>query len=257
MSDIKRLLDIMRALRDPETGCPWDKEQTFTTIAPYTIEEAYEVADAIEQQDYDELKKELGDLLLQVVYHSQIAEEQGLFGFADVVDSISEKMIHRHPHVFADEQGKDVNAVKQTWETLKAEERQEKNQSGTLDGISSNLPALMRAYKIQKRAANVGFDWPALEPVIEKVNEELLEVQQAIKSNNDESIAEEIGDLLFSCVNLARHLKRKPEDALRAANTKFITRFNKVEALVNADNKVIENCSLDELDAYWNKVKLQ
>ena len=257
MSEIERLLDIMRALRDPETGCPWDKKQTFASIAPYTIEEAYEVADAIEQQDYTELRKELGDLLLQVVYHSQIATEQELFNFNDVVTSISDKMVHRHPHVFGDEQGKAVEEVKQTWENLKAQERADKNQHGVLADIPKNLPALTRAYKIQKRAANVGFDWSDIQGVLDKLKEELVEVEQAMQQNNAAAIEEEIGDLLFSCVNLARHQKINPEDALRAANLKFMQRFEQIEQLVQADNKTMQDCSLEELDQYWQQVKQQ
>lgn len=243
-SRIEPLLSIMRQLRDPKTGCEWDKDQTFETIAPYTIEESYEVADAIQRQDIDALKDELGDLLLQVVFHSQIADDLGHFSFSDVVNSICDKMIRRHPHIFGEE--KDSPG----WEQIKANERAETGKSSALDGVALALPALLRAQKIQKRAARVGFDWPDKAPVKEKLLEELEEVERAETS---EHIHEEIGDLLFSAVNLSRHYGVDAEQALVDATRKFSNRFNEVERNVTRD---MQEMTLNELEEEWQKAKV-
>ena len=239
----ERLLKIMRQLRDPETGCEWDRVQTFESIAPYTIEEAYEVADAIERGDMDGLKDELGDLLLQVVFHSQIASDEGHFSFEDVVEAICDKMERRHPHIFGD--------AKESpgWEELKASERSNAGTTSVLDGVALALPALLRAQKIQKRAARVGFDWPNLEPVIAKIHEELKEVDQA---QSEDEIHEEIGDLLFATVNLARHMGVDAEHALRDATTKFTNRFHKVERKAGDQ---IKELPLEQLEEYWQEAK--
>ena len=254
---MERLLQVMRRLRDPETGCPWDIEQTFATIAPYTIEEAYEVADAIEREAWDELKGELGDLLLQTVYHTAISEERGLFDFHDVAETIAQKMIDRHPHVFGDE-SRDKSAEQQTrdWEAIKAAERAAKAQQGTLDGVAVGLPALLRAVKLQKRAARVGFDWPSTDEVIDKIVEESRELVEARDTLSHDEITEEFGDLLFVMANLARHLKIEPEAALRATNAKFTRRFEAVEARLAARDKRPEDSTLQEMDALWDDVKL-
>lgn len=240
---IDPLLEIMRLLRDPDTGCEWDKVQTFKTIAPYTIEEAYEVADAIERDDMVSLRDELGDLLLQVVFHSQIAADHGKFDFQDVVTAICDKMTRRHPHIFgeADESP--------GWEQIKAGERERSGQSSALDGVALALPALLRAQKIQKRAARVGFDWPDKAPVKDKLLEELDEVEAA---GSDEQVHEEIGDLLFSAVNLARHYKVDAERALADATAKFTKRFSLVEASLDKD---MQEMSIEELEAEWQKAK--
>lgn len=253
---IERLLEIMRRLRDPENGCPWDIEQTFQTIAPYTIEEAYEVADAIERQDWPELEGELGDLLLQSVYHTAIGEEAGHFSFQSVVTNISDKMVARHPHVFGDE-SRDKSAEQQTrdWESIKAVERKDKAQRGTLDGIAMNLPALLRALKLQKRAARVGFDWPDVSHVIDKITEEAAELVEARDTMGQDEMVDEMGDLLFVIANLARHLDIDPEEALRRTNAKFTRRFGAVEAALAARGKRPEDSTLQEMDALWNEVK--
>lgn len=240
---IDPLLEIMRRLRDPKTGCEWDTVQTFETIAPYTIEEAYEVADAIQRNDMEALKDELGDLLLQVVFQSQIATDEGHFSFDDVVGAVCEKMIRRHPHIFSE--AKDTPG----WEQIKAEERAETGNSSALDGVALALPALLRAQKIQKRAARVGFDWPDKAPVKAKLLEELDEVEQA---EDQDHIHEEIGDLLFSAVNLARHYGVDAEQALSDATRKFSLRFNKIEASASRDMKEM---SIDELEEEWQKAK--
>ncbi len=255
---IERLLEIMRRLRDPETGCPWDIEQTFETIAPYTIEEAYEVADTIERQDWGELEGELGDLLLQSVYHTAIGEEAGHFSFQSVVRNISDKMVARHPHVFGDE-NRDKSAEQQTrdWEAIKAAERAGKTQSGTLDGVAIGLPALLRALKLQKRAARVGFDWPSTDEVIDKIVEESRELVEARDTLTQTEVEEEFGDLLFVMANLGRHLGLDPEAALRAANAKFTRRFEGVEAKLAAMGKTPTDSDLAEMDALWDEVKAE
>ena len=253
---LDRLAAIMARLRDPARGCPWDLEQDFATIAPYTIEEAYEVADAIERAAWGELKDELGDLLLQVVFHARMAEEAGHFALPDVVRAISDKMVARHPHVFGDE-NRDKSAEQQTadWEAIKAAERAGKAQAGTLDGVAVGLPALLRAVKLQKRAARVGFDWPSTDEVLDKIVEEAREVVEARDRLGPEDLAEEVGDLLFVMANLARHLKVDPEAALRAANTKFTRRFRAIEAARAAMDKRPEDSDLAEMDALWDAAK--
>ncbi|WP_370401629.1 nucleoside triphosphate pyrophosphohydrolase [Sulfitobacter sp. JB4-11] len=253
---IERLLEIMRRLRDPQTGCPWDIEQDFDTIAPYTIEEAYEVADAIERRDWAELEGELGDLLLQSVYHTAMGEEAGHFTFQSVVRNIADKMVARHPHVFGDE-SREKSAEQQTadWEAIKAAERADKAQKGTLDGVAVGLPALLRAYKLQKRAARVGFDWPSTDEVLEKITEEAAELVEARDTLSQDEIEEEFGDLLFVMANLGRHLKIDPEAALRAANAKFTRRFAGVEARLAEIGKTPDQSDLAEMDALWDAVK--
>jgi len=308
--DISRLIEIMAALRTPKTGCPWDLEQTFETIAPYTIEEAYEVADAIARKDLVDLKDELGDLLLQVVYHSRIAEEQGSFAFGDVVESSTKKMIRRHPHVFGDGTARDPAAVKSTWEQIKAEERAEKaaersrmatpssspgHSSATLADVPVSHPALTRAIKLQDKAARVGFDWPSLQPVFEKLKEEVAELEEALVASGDsppgsrppdakvasrppsaedtikvalgdspsssrppsaeDAIKEEFGDMLFVMANIARHLKLDPEAALRSANDKFVRRFAHIEKSLAERGKSPSQSTLAEMDALWDEAK--
>ncbi len=253
---VTRLRAIMAALRDPDSGCPWDIEQDFASIAPYTIEEAYEVADAIERQDWPALQGELGDLLLQVVYHAQIAEEAGHFTFHDIARSISDKMLARHPHVFGDE-SRDKSADQQVadWEKLKAVERADRDQGGGLDDVALGLPALMRAVKLQKRAARVGFDWPQTAQVIDKIVEEAQELHEAKDTLTQAEVAEEFGDLLFVMANLARHLEVDPEDALRAANAKFTRRFRAIEAALANEGRTPAQSNLDEMDSLWNAAK--
>ena len=253
---LPRLLAIMARLRDPVTGCPWDIEQDFGTIAPYTIEEAYEVADAIERQDWPELEGELGDLLLQVVYHSQMASEAGLFGFDSVTRRVADKMVARHPHVFGDE-SRDKSAAQQTadWEKIKAAERAASAQTGVLDGVAVGLPALLRAVKLQKRAARVGFDWPDIAQVIDKITEEARELSEARDSLTQAEITEEFGDMLFVMANLARHLDVDPEAALRAANAKFVRRFRYIEQALAARGSSPAQSDLAEMDALWNAAK--
>jgi len=251
-----RLLEIMRRLRDPNSGCPWDIEQNFATIAPYTIEEAYEVADAIERKAWDELKGELGDLLFQSVFHAQIAAEAGLFNFDDVANTMSDKMVARHPHVFGDE-SRDKTAQQQTqdWEQIKAAERAARAQSGVLDGVAIGLPALLRAHKLQKRAARVGFDWPDITQVLDKLVEEAAELAEAKAQLGADEIEEEMGDLLFVMANLARHLGVEPEAALRRANAKFTRRFAHIEAALAQQGKTPQQSNLAEMDALWNSAK--
>ncbi len=253
-----RLLDIMRRLRDPDTGCPWDIEQDFTTIAPYTIEEAYEVADAIERADWADLRDELGDLLLQVVFHAQIADDQRLFAFDDVARAIADKMVARHPHVFGAE-SRDKSAAQQTrdWEAIKATERAQKAQTGVLDGVAVGLPALLRAVKLQKRAARVGFDWPETTQVLDKLAEESAELVQASERLSQDAIEDEMGDLLFVMANLARHLKVDPEAALRRTNAKFTRRFDLIETWLAESGKTPEQSDLAEMDALWTRAKMQ
>lgn len=261
------LLYLMARLRDPEGGCPWDLQQDFASIVPHTLEEAYEVADAIEREDFAHLPSELGDLLFQVVYYSQMASEQQMFDFSTVVHSITEKLVRRHPHVFPDGQlysststaAVATEQVNQQWEQIKQEERAEQAQSekavSVLADIPLNLPALSRALKIQKRASNVGFDWSILPPVLDKVSEELQEVREAITSGEYAAISEELGDLLFATVNVARHLQVNPETALRAANIKFSQRLQYVEQCVQEQGTTIIDCTEAQLDALWNLAK--
>ncbi|AEY00690.1 MazG family protein [Oceanimonas sp. GK1] len=253
------LLAIMAALRDPENGCPWDLQQDFASIVPHTLEEAYEVADTIARQAWDELPGELGDLLFQVVFYARLGEEQSRFTFGDVVQAISAKLVSRHPHVFGNARFDDEAAIKANWEATKAAERKARNESATsaLDDIPLALPALTRAHKIQKRCAAVGFDWRELPPVVDKIREELDEVMAELNQpeRDEDRIADELGDLLFASVNLVRHLKQEPEAVLRRANDKFERRFRAVERLLAADGKDSRACSLEELDGYWNRVK--
>ena len=253
---IPRLLAIMAALRDPKTGCPWDIEQSFASIAPYTIEEAHEVADAIAREAWDELPGELGDLLLQVVFHAQMAAEAGLFEFSDVVARISDKMIDRHPHIFGDE-SRDKSAEQQVrdWEEITARERAAKAETGVLDGVALGLPALTRAVKLQNRAARVGFDWPGPAEVLDKIREEAAELAEAREGADQGHVTEEFGDLLFVMANLARHLKIDPEEALRLANAKFTRRFRRIEAALAAQGRRPEDSDLAEMDALWNQAK--
>ena len=255
-AEIARLIDIMAQLRDPKTGCPWDIEQNFASIAPYTIEEAHEVADAIDRQAWDELPGELGDLLLQVVFHAQMADEGGMFDFADCAAAISDKLVFRHPHVFGDE-SRDKSAAQQVkdWEAIKAVERAGKAERGTLDGVAMGLPALTRAIKLQNRAARVGFDWPDAANVLDKITEETAELVEARDTLGSEALEEEFGDLLFVMANLARHLDIDPELALRRANTKFTRRFQAIEKALAADGRRPEDSDLTEMDRLWDAAK--
>jgi MazG family protein len=262
---IEDLMRVMARLRHPETGCPWDRDQSFATIAPYTIEEAYEVAEAIARADIAGLKEELGDLLLQVVYHARIAEEQASFDFSGVVDGITAKMIRRHPHVFLDAKLRDSFEPSGAWERIKAEEkaaRGKANAGSCLDDVPIALPALSRAVKLQARAAGVGFDWPSLAPVLAKAEEEIAELKAAIaddETGKDEpasaQVAEEFGDLLFVMANLARHLSVDPEAALRGANAKFVRRFGSIEAGLRAQGRSPEEATLEEMDQLWDEAK--
>ncbi len=254
-SPLQRLVEIMARLRDPATGCPWDIDQTFATIAPYTIEEAYEVADAIERQDWSELQAELGDLLLQPVYHAQMASEAGLFDLDDVIAGICDKMIARHPHVFGTE-SRDKTPEQQTadWEATKAAER---GPARVLDGVALGLPALTRAVKLQKRAARVGFDWPSTDEVVAKIAEEAAELIEAHQNLTSAEVAEEFGDLLFVMANLARHLDVDPEAALRAANAKFTRRFGRIEDWLAENGRVPAQSDLAEMDALWDRAKAE
>lgn len=272
---LSRLLSIMQRLRDPQAGCPWDKQQTFASIAPYTLEETYEVIDAIAREDYTELKSELGDLLYQVVFYAQMASEQGLFDFHDICAAISDKLERRHPHVFA-RQAQDnreseavvpadvltteaiaPHTVSERWETIKQQERAAKAQTSVLDDIPKAQPALMRAYKMQKRCATVGFDWDTLGPVVEKVHEEIDEVlaEACQVTKNEVKLAEEIGDLLFATVNLSRHLGHRPELALQQACDKFERRFRQIEQAVAARGALMGETSLEEMEALWQEIK--
>jgi len=266
--DIQNLIAIMAALRTPQTGCPWDLEQSFETIAPYTIEEAYEVIDAIERGDMVDLKDELGDLLLQVVFYARIAEEAQLFAFPDVVEAITKKLIRRHPHVFGDLNAHSPQEVKMLWDDIKAQEKAERRtarkaagyvdseaSTSVLAGVPEALPALTRAEKIQSKASKVGFDWNDPLLVLDKIEEETAEIKDAMASGSKAEITEEVGDLLFAVVNLARHLKVDPEQALRLANSKFTKRFNYIEAELDVKNKPIKNATLDEMEALWHEAK--
>jgi tetrapyrrole methylase family protein/MazG family protein/ATP diphosphatase len=252
---IEDLLEVMRRLRDPETGCPWDREQTFATIAPYTIEEAYEVSDAIERSDMRDLKEELGDLLFQVVFHARMAEEQGLFDFNDVAHGMAEKLVRRHPHVFGDANHRTADEQTVAWEAVKAEERKAKDKSGILDDVPVGLPALTRAAKLTKRAARVGFDWPTLNEVLDKLDEETEELKAEIAAGDLPKAREELGDLLFVMANLARKLDVEPEDALRGTNRKFVRRFSAIEAELKAEGRTPDEATLAEMDAIWNRIK--
>lgn len=252
---INRLLAIMARLRDPATGCPWDLQQSYSSIVPYTLEEAYEVADAIAREDFAELKDELGDLLFQVVFYAQIAKEEGRFQFADCVTAICEKLERRHPHIFGDLTAKDADMVLKNWEALKSAERQQVGQHSVLDNIPQAMPALSRAYKLQKRCANVGFDWPDVAGCWDKVKEEILEVEQTAAASPE--LAEELGDLMFALVNVVRKHKLDPEAVLRAANSKFEQRFRRVEQALTAMGKTPAQSDLAEMDALWQQVKQQ
>jgi len=257
----------MAALRTPVTGCPWDLEQNFATIVPYTIEEAYEVADAITRGDFDDLREELGDLLLQVVYHARMAEEQDAFAFGDVVEAITRKMIRRHPHVFADKDGNIAPAgVKSAWERIKAEEKAERaaqrpaeetTHKSLLSGVKAGQPALTRAMELQRKASTVGFDWNDPRAVLAKIREEADEIEAALDNGNPEELADETGDLLFALVNLARHVGADPESALRGTNAKFERRFAYIERALAAKGRSLEQATLQEMDALWNEAKLE
>lgn len=253
-----KLIDVMSRLRTPVSGCPWDLEQTYSTIAPYTIEEAYEVADAIERRDMADLKEELGDLLFQVVFHSQMAAEDGAFDIADVTNAIADKMVRRHPHVFESPDDRSADDQTHAWERIKADERASKASHGSasaLDGVAISLPALLRAEKLQNRAARVGFDWTEAEPIFDKLTEETQEVRDAIQSGIRDDIEDELGDLLFVAANLSRRLDVDPEQALRRANAKFERRFRTMEAEARADGVIFADLGLDAQEAYWQRVK--
>jgi ATP diphosphatase len=265
--DIRRLIEIMAALRDPVGGCPWDLEQTFASIAPFTIEEAYEVADAIERGATEDLREELGDLLLQVVFHAQMAEEAGLFDFGGVVEAITAKLIRRHPHVFGDARGLTSDEVKALWGRIKADEKRLKRASsanggqpleaklGALGGVPLTLPALSRALKLQEKAGRVGFDWNDVRAVLEKIREEVAEVEAEIAEGSPQALSDEVGDLLFAATNLARHLKVDPEAALRQANAKFERRFSHIENRLAEGGRTPEGASLDEMEQLWTEAK--
>jgi nucleoside triphosphate diphosphatase len=267
--DIRRLIEIMAALRDPVDGCPWDLEQTFASIASFTIEEAYEVADAIERGGAEDLREELGDLLLQVVFHARMAEEAGLFDFGGVVEAITAKLIRRHPHVFGDARGLTSDEVKALWGRIKADEKRAKlassanggqpqeAKSGALEGVPLKLPALSRALKLQEKAGKVGFDWNDVRAVLEKIREEVAEVEAEIAEGSPQALASEVGDLVFAAVNLARHLKSDPEAALRQANVKFERRFAHIERRLAEGGRTPESASLDEMERLWAEAKAE
>lgn len=263
-TSIEALLALMGRLREPETGCPWDLEQSYQSIAPSTIEEAYEVVDAIERGDYQHLKEELGDLLFQVVFYSQLGREDGYFSFDDIVLGITDKLLRRHPHVFPDgtvdsrvEPGKRLSEadVKEQWEAIKQDERSEKGHRGALSDVPVNLPSIARAYKLQKRAARVGFDWPDVHGVIAKIQEELGELEQAIASGRKEAMEAELGDALFTLINLARHLKLEPDSALRACNRRFVERFEYVESALQERGRDLGQADMAEMEALWQEAK--
>jgi len=255
MTDINKLLEVMRKLRDAEDGCPWDVEQDFSTIAPYTVEEAYEVADAIERGDMDGLRDELGDLLFQVVFHARMAKEAGLFDFDDVVAGISDKMIRRHPHVFGSEAERALGQQTGSWEQIKEEERSNSGDGSALAGVARAIPALKRAEKLGKRASRTGFDWPDRRGVREKIHEEIEELEEAIVSRDQDHIEEEFGDVLFALVNMARHLDIDPEKALTGANYKFERRFRAMEADITDSGKRLRDFNLETLDTFWRAAK--
>ena len=272
--DISRLLEIMAALREPETGCPWDVVQTFETIKPYTIEEAYEVADAIERNDPDDLCDELGDLLLQVVFHARIAEEAGLFSFGDVVEAITKKMIRRHPHVFAVSDAATPDAVKLQWDEIKRQEKTERAErhaararasgkpvaddpkAGFLGSLQRSFPALTEALKLQEQAARVGFDWSEAEPILDKIEEEIGELREALRAGEDNKIADELGDLIFALANIGRHVKADPEQALRGTNTKFRRRFGYIERSLQANGETLQGATLERMEELWQEAKV-
>jgi ATP diphosphatase len=262
MKELERLLVIMKSLRDPENGCPWDKEQTIESIKAYTLEEAYEVVDAIDRNDIEGLRDELGDLLFHIVFYSEMADEGKHFNFYDVVRQVNQKLERRHPHVFSDFKVDNVEQVKTLWEQIKQQERNDAvNETDNkplnlLDDIGKNMPAIKRAAKLQKRAATVGFDWIDSQDILNKVDEELSELRHALREpNNIDNISEELGDLMFCCVNLARHYKIDPEISLRDTNEKFVSRFNYIEETLKKRNKTLSNATLEEMDALWNEAK--
>ncbi|MVA70087.1 nucleoside triphosphate pyrophosphohydrolase [Agrobacterium vitis] len=265
--DIARLIEIMAALRDPQTGCPWDIVQTFETIKPYTLEEAYEVADAIERNDPDDLCEELGDLLLQVVFHARIAEEAGLFSFGDVVEAITSKMIRRHPHVFARSDADTPDAVKLQWDVIKKQEKQERAErraargvaevfkDGHLGSVQRTFPALTEALKLQEQAAKVGFDWAEAEPILDKIEEEIAELREALQTGQPDKIKDELGDLIFALVNIGRHTGSDPEQALRGTNVKFRRRFGYIEKSLAAEKSSLNEASLERMEQLWQAAK--
>ena len=265
--DISRLIEIMAALRNPETGCPWDIVQTFETIKPYTIEEAYEVSDAIERNDMDDLCDELGDLLLQVVFHARMAEEAGEFSFDDVVQAITAKMIRRHPHVFARSDADTPDAVKKQWDDIKQAEKRERIErrvsrgisedfkAGYLGSVQRSFPALTEALKLQERAAKVGFDWSAPEPILDKIEEEIGELRVALKEGDQQKVSDELGDLIFAVANIGRHVNADPEQALRGTNTKFRRRFNYIETTLQAEGETLEAATLERMEEIWQAAK--
>ncbi|MBB3964524.1 nucleoside triphosphate pyrophosphohydrolase [Rhizobium metallidurans] len=265
--DISRLIEIMAALRNPETGCPWDIVQTFETIKPYTIEEAYEVSDAIERNDMDDLCDELGDLLLQVVFHARMAEEAGAFSFGDVVEAITRKMIRRHPHVFARSDADTPDAVKKQWDDIKQAEKRERAErraargisedfkAGFLGSVQRSFPALTEALKLQERAAKVGFDWSAPEPILDKIEEEIAELREALASGDHAKVSDELGDLIFAVVNIGRHVKADPEQSLRGTNTKFRRRFSHIETSLEAEGETLEAATLERMEELWQAAK--
>lgn len=265
--NISRLIEIMAALRNPETGCPWDVEQDFESIKPYTLEEAYEVADAIERKDMDDLCDELGDLLLQVVFHARMAEEAGEFSFGDVVEAITRKMIRRHPHVFARSDADTPDAVKKQWDEIKQAEKRERAErrarrgitedfkAGFLGSVQRSFPALTEALKLQERAAKVGFDWSAPEPILDKIEEEVDELRVALREGDKSKVSDELGDLIFAVVNIGRHVKADPEQALRGTNTKFRRRFNHIEMVLDAEGEGLEAASLERMEEIWQAAK--
>jgi ATP diphosphatase len=252
---LKELIATFKSLRDPNNGCAWDREQTFKSIASCSIEEAYEVADAIEREDFQALKSELGDLLFQVVFHAEMADEEGLFDLTDVISELNDKLIRRHPHVFSDKSAITASESLTIWEDIKAEERKNLKYDSLMDDVPKNLPSLTRAKKLQKRAARVGFDWPSSREVMVKIQEEILELEIERKADNRENISEEIGDILFTLVNLARHFNLDPEDIMRKSNLKFENRFRAMENHAKENNVALDKMNLEELEELWQKIK--